>query len=62
MFRRHARRANTPPAMGFDQNDPKPVIVPSKKTTKVNLIMAAAVVLFLAACIVAVWYMHSMHD
>jgi hypothetical protein len=48
--------------MGFDKNDPRPVIVPAKKTTKVNLIMVAAVIIFFLVCIGAVWYMHSVHD
>jgi hypothetical protein len=50
------------PAMGFDQNDPKPVLVPAKRTTKVNIIMVAAVILFFIICLVAVMYMHRMHD
>ena len=33
--------------MGFDQNDSRPVIQPSKKTTKVNFAMVGAILVFL---------------
>jgi hypothetical protein len=39
--------------MGFDKNDPKPIINPAKRTTKVNISIAAAVFVFLAVGFVA---------
>jgi hypothetical protein len=33
--------------MGFDQNDPRPIVQPAKKTTKVNISIVAAVLIFL---------------
>jgi hypothetical protein len=33
--------------MGFDQNDPRPIMRPAKKTTKVNISIVAAVLIFL---------------
>jgi len=47
--------------MGFDQNDSRPVIHPSRKTTKVNLAMAAAVIVFLACGVVAIYWMKARH-
>jgi hypothetical protein len=34
--------------MGFDQNDPRPIINVHKRTTKVNIWMAVAVLVFFA--------------
>jgi hypothetical protein len=34
--------------MGFDKNDPKPIINPAKKTTKVNFSIVIGVFVFLA--------------
>ncbi len=46
--------------MGFDQNDPRPIMNVHKKTTKVNLWMVAGVVVFFVAGGIAVWlYAHS---
>jgi hypothetical protein len=33
--------------MGFDKNDSRPIIQPSKKTTQVNLVMVGMVLIFL---------------
>lgn len=41
--------------MGFDQNDPRPIINVHKPTTKVNLWMVVGVVLFFVIGGVAVW-------
>jgi hypothetical protein len=40
--------------MGFDKNDPRPIIVPAKKTTKVNISMVIGVAVFLVICAAAV--------
>jgi hypothetical protein len=48
--------------MGFDNNDPKPIVDTAKKTTKVNISMGAAVVVFFvigAALIVWMRYFHT---
>lgn len=34
--------------MGFDKNDPRPIVETAKKTTKVNISIAVGVVIFLA--------------
>jgi len=49
--------------MSFDQNNPAPAMQPGKKTTQVNIWMAAAVIVFLigGACAVA-WYYHRSVD
>lgn len=41
--------------MGFDQNQPGPVVNVHKRTTKVNLWMVAAVLLFLAGGAGLIW-------
>jgi hypothetical protein len=41
--------------MGFDQNQPGPVVDVHKRTTKVNLWMVGAVLLFLAAGVILIW-------
>lgn len=41
--------------MGFDQDDGRPIINVHKRTTKVNLWLAAAVVIFLLAGGVMIW-------
>ncbi len=43
------------PNMGFDQNDPRPIMNPHKKTTQVNLWMVVGVVVFFIAGAVAIW-------
>jgi hypothetical protein len=45
--------------MGFDQNDPQPIIQPAKKTTKVNIWMVIAVVLFFVLGGLAMAWMRS---
>jgi len=48
--------------MGFDKNDPRPIIEPARRTTKVNISIAVAVVVFLAIGAVAIAvYAHSHH-
>jgi hypothetical protein len=48
--------------MGFDQNDTRPIKKPGKKTTKVNISLAAGVVVFLAIGMTAVAvYAHLHH-
>jgi hypothetical protein len=46
--------------MGFDQNDPRPVLNPHKKTTQVNIWMAVAVVMFFVAGALAIWIYSSL--
>lgn len=41
--------------MGFDQNDPRPIMNPQKRTTRVNLWMVAWMIAFFAIGGVAVW-------
>lgn len=41
--------------MGFDKNQPGPVVNVHKRTTKVNLWMVAAVLVFLAAGSLLIW-------
>ena len=41
--------------MGFDQNQPGPIVNVHKRTTKVNLWMVVAVLVFLAAGTVLIW-------
>jgi len=41
--------------MGFDQNDHRPIINVHKRTTKVNLWMVAAVLVFFIAGGVMIW-------
>jgi hypothetical protein len=43
--------------MGFDQNDSRPIIKPAKKTTKVNLAMVAAVLIFFGLGVGAICWM-----
>jgi hypothetical protein len=48
-------------AMGFDQNDPRPVVNVHKRTTKVNIWMVIGVLVFLAVGAVAVWIYTQRH-
>jgi uncharacterized protein HemX len=48
--------------MGFDQNETQPLIEPSRKTTKVNLAMVAAVLIFLALGAGAICWMKVHHS
>ncbi len=41
--------------MGFDQDDPRPIMNVHKRTTKVNLWMVAAVVVFFVVGGAMVW-------
>lgn len=41
--------------MGFDQNQPGPVVNVHKRTTKVNFSMVVSVLLFLAAGGLLIW-------
>ena len=42
-------------AMGFDQNDPRPIVNVHKRTTKVNIWMVVGVSLFFAFGALAIW-------
>ena len=42
--------------MGFDQNDPRPIMQPKKRTTKVNLFVAIGVIVFLTISVAGMWY------
>jgi hypothetical protein len=45
--------------MGFDKNDPVPIVQPAKRTTKVNISMIVAVVVFfIIAGIGIAWFRH----
>jgi hypothetical protein len=46
--------------MGFDQNDPRPVLNVKKKTTQVNIWMAIAVLMFFVAGGLAIWIYASL--
>ncbi|MEO6245026.1 MAG: hypothetical protein ABIQ12_06290 [Opitutaceae bacterium] len=48
--------------MGFDKDDTRPIIKPGRKTTKVNLGMVAAVLIFLALGAVAIYWMTTRHS
>jgi hypothetical protein len=41
--------------MGFDKNDPRPVVNPAKRTTKVNLAIVIGVVAFFVVAGLVVW-------
>jgi hypothetical protein len=47
--------------MGFDQHDPRPIIQPAKKTTKVNISMVAGVLIFFVLGIAAILWMRANH-
>jgi hypothetical protein len=47
--------------MAFDQNDTRPIVKPSRKTTKVNISMAAAVVVFFVLGGMAIAMMRHFH-
>jgi hypothetical protein len=47
--------------MGFDKNDPRPLVQPAKTTTKVNISLIAGVLLFLVFGAVAIAWMRSVH-
>ncbi len=48
--------------MGFDQNDGRPIVEPAKRTTKVNISMVVAVVVFFALGAAAILWMRSIHS
>lgn len=41
--------------MGFDQNDPRPIVNVHKRTTKVNIGMAVGVAVFFAIGVLLIW-------
>jgi hypothetical protein len=47
--------------MGFDQNDPRPIINVHKRTTKVNLWMVVGVLFFFIVGGLAVWVFVQRH-
>jgi hypothetical protein len=47
--------------MGFDKNDPRPIVEPAKKTTKVNISLILGVLLFLAIGVGGILWMRSVH-
>jgi hypothetical protein len=47
--------------MGFDQNDPGPLVKPAKKTTKVNISLIVGVLLFFVFGGLAIAWMRSTH-
>jgi hypothetical protein len=45
--------------MGFDQNDPRPILNVHKRTTKVNIWMIVSVLVFFAVGGLVIWlYVH----
>jgi hypothetical protein len=53
------RRTNS--TMGFDKNDPRPIIEPAKKDTKINIGMVIGVVIFFVLGGLAIMWMKSVH-
>jgi hypothetical protein len=47
--------------MGFDHHDPRPLIQPEKKTTKVNISLIAGVLIFFVIGIAAIAWLKSNH-
>jgi hypothetical protein len=47
--------------MGFDQHDPRPIIQPAKKTTKVNISLVAGVLVFFIVGLAALLWFRSKH-
>jgi hypothetical protein len=47
--------------MGFDKNDAGPIVQPRKKTTKVNISLVAAVLIFFLLGGAAIAWMRSVH-
>jgi hypothetical protein len=47
--------------MGFDKNDPGPLVQSANKTTKVNISLVVGVVLFIAIGGAAIAWMRSRH-
>ncbi len=47
--------------MGFDKNDARPIVEPAKRTTKVNISIAVAVVVFFAIGFAAILWLRSIH-
>ncbi|HZZ20664.1 MAG TPA: hypothetical protein VFE25_14915 [Opitutaceae bacterium] len=48
--------------MGFDQNDPKPIVDTAKRTTKVNFSIVVAVLVFFAIGGGALAFFHHIHS
>lgn len=49
--------------MGFDQNDNQPIVVPAKRTTKVNIgIIAGVLVFFGAGALGIAWIWHHQDE
>jgi hypothetical protein len=47
--------------MGFDKNDPRPIVQPAKKTTKVNISLMVGVLIFFIIGVAAIARMGSVH-
>jgi hypothetical protein len=47
--------------MSFDHEDSKPIIEPAKRTTKVNISMVIAVIIFFIFGALAIVWMKSVH-
>jgi hypothetical protein len=47
--------------MGFDKDDPRPIVQPAKTTTKVNISLIVGVLIFFIIGGAAIIWMRSMH-
>jgi hypothetical protein len=47
--------------MGFDKNDPRPIVQPAKRTTKVNISLIVGVLIFFIVGAAAIVWMRSVH-
>ena len=50
-----------PIRMGFDKNDPRPIMQPAKKETKINIGMVVGVIVFFIIGGIAIGYMKYWH-
>ena len=47
--------------MGFDQDDPRPIIQPAKRTTKVNISLVVGVIIFFIIGLAAIIWFKTNH-
>lgn len=47
--------------MGFDKDDPRPLVQPRKSTTQVNFAVVAGVAIFFIVCALAIVWMKMQH-